>query len=123
MRRSWVCCLTLLLSVVAVMAQTSSSTASRRIFLWRALDSWTLPVSQAVMMRQDQYAAVRAQAAGVMASNVDPGRLPLLSRYVGDGDAHVREQVMLAAGRIGPAGRSLAIHGLSVKNGQLRFLY
>jgi cyclophilin family peptidyl-prolyl cis-trans isomerase len=95
------------------MAQTTGRTDSRRIFLWQSLDSWTLPLSQAVMMRQDQFASVRAQAAGVMASNVDPARLPLLSRYLGDGDARVREQVMLAAGRMGPAGRSLAVHGLS----------
>jgi cyclophilin family peptidyl-prolyl cis-trans isomerase/HEAT repeat protein len=102
-----------LVLTVAATAQNTDSTASRRIFLWRALDSWNLPLSQAVAMRQDQFARVRAQAAGVMASNVDSGKLSLLSRYMGDGDAHVREQVMLAAGRIGPAGRSLAVHGLS----------
>jgi cyclophilin family peptidyl-prolyl cis-trans isomerase/HEAT repeat protein len=101
------------LFVVAASAQTPGGTASRRAYLWRALDSWTLDISLAVAMRQDPYAAVRAQAAGVMASNVDSRRLPLLARYMGDGDALVREQVMLAAGRMGEPGLDLAVHGLS----------
>jgi cyclophilin family peptidyl-prolyl cis-trans isomerase/HEAT repeat protein len=104
---------TLLLVAVAAAAQTPGSTASRRAFLWRALDSWSLPISQAVMMQQDQFASVRAQAAGVMASNVDTKSLPLLIRYMNDGDARVRENVMLAAGRMGRPGLQLAIHGLA----------
>jgi hypothetical protein len=100
------------LVVFAAVAQTPGGTASRQAFLWRALDGWSLHISQAVSMQQDPYASVRVQAAGVMASNVDPGRLPLLARYMGDGDARVREQVMLAAGRMGEPGLSLAVHGL-----------
>jgi cyclophilin family peptidyl-prolyl cis-trans isomerase/HEAT repeat protein len=65
------------------------------------------------MMQQDPFASVRAQAAGVMASNVDPKMLPLLTRYMNDGDARVREQVMLAAGRMGKPGLRLAVHGLA----------
>jgi cyclophilin family peptidyl-prolyl cis-trans isomerase/HEAT repeat protein len=102
-----------LMIAVAAAAQTPGSTASRRAFLWRALDGWSLPISQAVMMQQDPFASVRAQAAGVMASNVDPKRLPLLIRYMNDGDARVREQVMLAAGRMGKPGLRLAVHGLA----------
>ncbi|MCG6949926.1 MAG: peptidylprolyl isomerase [Acidobacteria bacterium] len=93
-------------------AQAIRDTSSRRAFLWRALDGWLLPMSQASAMREDPFPTVRAQAAGVMASNVDPARIPLLARYMGDGDARVREQVMLAAGRIGPAGLELGLHGL-----------
>jgi len=104
---------TLLLAAAVVAAQSPGSTASRRAFLWRALDSWSLPISQAVMMQQDPFASVRAQAAGVMASNVDTKRLPLLIRYMNDGDARVREQVMLAAGRMGKPGLRLAVHGLA----------
>jgi cyclophilin family peptidyl-prolyl cis-trans isomerase/HEAT repeat protein len=100
------------LVVFAAVAQTPGGTASRQAFLWRALDGWSLHISQAVSMQQDPYASVRVQAAGVMASNVDPGRLPLLARYMGDGDARVREQVMLASGRMGEPGLSLAVHGL-----------
>jgi cyclophilin family peptidyl-prolyl cis-trans isomerase/HEAT repeat protein len=103
----------MLMIAVAAVAQSPGSTASRRAFLWRALDSWSLPISQAVMMQQDPFASVRAQAAGVMASNVDPKRLPLLIRYMNDGDARVREQVMLAAGRMGKPGLQLAVHGLA----------
>ncbi len=104
---------TLILAVLAAGAQSPGNIDSRRAFLWRALDSWTLPISKAVMMGQDQFAAVRAQLVGVLASNVDPGRLPLLTRFMGDGDARVREQVMLAAGRMGPSGLRLAVHGLA----------
>jgi cyclophilin family peptidyl-prolyl cis-trans isomerase len=104
---------TVILVAVVAGAQTPGSMTSRQVYLWSALDSWSLPMSQAVMMQQDPFAAVRAQAAGVMAANVDPARLPLFARYVGDGDARVREQVMLTAGRMGPAGLKLAVHGLS----------
>ena len=113
MRHRWALCLTILLAAVVVAAQSPESTASRRAFLWRALDSWSLPIPQAVMMQQDPFASVRAQAAGVMASNVDPKMLPLLTRYMNDGDARVREQVMLAAGRMGKPGLQLAVHGLA----------
>ncbi len=102
-----------ILVAVAAAAQSPGRTASRQAFLWRALDSWSLPNSQAVMMQQDQFASVRAQAAGVLASNIDPKRLPLFVRYMNDGDARVRENVMLAAGRMGRPGLQLAIRGLA----------
>jgi cyclophilin family peptidyl-prolyl cis-trans isomerase/HEAT repeat protein len=113
MRRKWAVLLAMLLAVAVAAAQSPGSTASRQAFLWRALDGWSLSISQAVMMQQDPFASVRAQAAGVMASNVDPQRLPLLTRYMNDGDARVREQVMLATGRMGKAGLQLAVHGLA----------
>lgn len=113
MRRSWTLCgMTLLFAVAVAVAQTPGSTASRRAFLWRALDSWSLPLSQAVAMRQDPYPSVRAQAAGVMASMVEAKRLLLLARYAADSEARVREQVMLAAGRMGEPGLNLALRGL-----------
>jgi cyclophilin family peptidyl-prolyl cis-trans isomerase/HEAT repeat protein len=112
MRRSWTLCVTILLIVAAAAAQSPDSAASRQAFLWRALDAWSLPISRAVAMQQDPYPSVRVQAAGIMASNVDPKRLRLLARYMEDGDARVREQVMLAAGRMGEPGLSLAVHGL-----------
>jgi cyclophilin family peptidyl-prolyl cis-trans isomerase/HEAT repeat protein len=93
-------------------AQSPASTASRQAYLWRALDSWSLPLSQAVAMQQDPYPSVRVQAAGVMASKVETTRLPLLARYMADSDARVRERVMLAAGRMGEPGFSLALVGL-----------
>ena len=90
-----------ILMAVSAAAQSSESTASRQAFLWRSLDSWELNISQAVAMREDPFPSVRTKAVMVMASNVDAGRLPLFSLYMGDGDALVREQVMLAAGRMG----------------------
>jgi len=113
MRRREILGLVAILVAVAAAARSPESTASRRAFLWRALDSWTLPISKAVIMQQDPFASVRAQAVGVMASNVDTKRLPLLIRYMNDGDARVREQVMLAAGRMGQSGFRLAVRGLA----------
>jgi cyclophilin family peptidyl-prolyl cis-trans isomerase/HEAT repeat protein len=113
MKRREILGLVAILVAVGATAQSPGSTASRQAFLWRALDSWFLPISQAVMMQQDPFASVRAQAAGVMASNVDTKRLPLLIRYMNDGDARVREQVMLAAGRMGKPGFRLAVQGLA----------
>jgi cyclophilin family peptidyl-prolyl cis-trans isomerase/HEAT repeat protein len=112
MRRSWTVCVFLVLVATGVVAQSPGDTASRQAFLWRALDGWSLQISQAVAMRRDPYPSVRAQAVGVMASNVDSGRLRLLVQYMGDGDARVRERVMLAAGRMGEKGLHLAVHGL-----------
>jgi cyclophilin family peptidyl-prolyl cis-trans isomerase/HEAT repeat protein len=103
----------MVLSIAAsASAQSPDSTASRQAFLWRALDSWSLPISQAVAMQQDPYPSVRMRAAGVMASKVEAKRLPLLARYLQDGDARVRERVMLTAGRMGEPGLGLALLGL-----------
>ena len=113
MRRREILGLVAILVAVAATAQSPGSTASRQAFLWRALDSWSLPISQAMMMQQDQFASVRAQAAGVLASNIDTRGLPLLVRYMADGDARVRENVMLAAGRMGSPGLQLAIRGFT----------
>ena len=112
MRRSRLVCVIVVLAATAVAAQSPDRTASRRAYLWRALDSWSLPIPQAVAMQQDPYPSVRMQAAGVMASNVEVKRLPLLARYLGDGDARVRERVMLAVGRMGEPGLNLALLGL-----------
>ena len=112
MRQRGMLTVVFLAAAIVAIARTPEGTASRRTFLWRALDSWSLPLSQAVAMRGDPYPSVRAQAVGVMASNVESKRLPLLARYMQDGDARVREQVMLAAGRIGEEGLALAVHGL-----------
>jgi cyclophilin family peptidyl-prolyl cis-trans isomerase/HEAT repeat protein len=109
-----------ILIVVSTAAQSSDSTASRQAFLWRSLDSWELNISQAVAMREDPFPSVRTKAVMVMASNVDAGRLPLLSLYMGDGDALVREQVMLAAGRIGGQSFGLAVSGLGDATSRVR---
>jgi cyclophilin family peptidyl-prolyl cis-trans isomerase/HEAT repeat protein len=57
--------------------------------------------------------AVRARAAQVLASNVDAAALPLISRYATDNDPRIREQAMLAAGRLGPSALNLALYGLN----------
>ncbi len=96
-----------------VAAQTPVGIGSRQVYLYRAIDGWDLELSMAVAMLADPFPAVRAHAVQVLAANVDAGDLPLISRYMMDGDPRVREQVMLAAGRLGPSGLNLALHGLS----------
>ncbi len=103
---------TVVLTAAVAMAQTPRAEDSRMVFLWRALDGWFLDLSKAVAMLQDPFASVRAQTVGVMASNVDARRIPLFARTMGDGDAQVRERLMLAAGRIGPDALALSLQGL-----------
>jgi len=75
-----------------VAAQTPVGIGSRQVYLYRAIDGWDLELSMAVAMLADPFP---------------------ISRYMMDGDPRVREQVMLAAGRLGPPGLNLALHGLS----------
>lgn len=102
-----------LLSVAAVVAaQSPRGIESRQAYLSRELDRWAVSNSMWVAMLEDPHPAARAQALQVIASNVDPTRIPLANLYIGDSDPRVREQVMLAAGRLGPAGLNLALQGL-----------
>jgi cyclophilin family peptidyl-prolyl cis-trans isomerase/HEAT repeat protein len=112
MKRTRYILIVVILTASLAGAQNLGGTASRQAYLWRALDSWSLNISQAVVMREDPFASARAQAVNVMASNVDSKRLMLLSHYLGDTDALVREQVMLTMGRLGEPGLGLAVHGL-----------
>jgi len=100
------------LGATFVAAQTPVGIGSRQVYLYRAIDSWDLTLSMAVAMLADPFPAVRAHAVQVLAANVDATKLPLISRYMMDGDPRVREQAMLAAGRLGPPGLNLALHGL-----------
>jgi cyclophilin family peptidyl-prolyl cis-trans isomerase/HEAT repeat protein len=47
-----------------------------------------------------------------VAASADPSQAPLLREYLRDPDLRVRYQVMIAAGRLGEAGRDLALRGL-----------
>ncbi len=100
------------LGATFVAAQTPVGIGSRQVYLYRAIDSWDLTLSMAVAMLADPFPAVRAHAVQVLAANIDATKLPLISRYMMDGDPRVREQAMLAAGRLGPPGLNLALHGL-----------
>ncbi len=95
-----------------VAAQTPIGIGTRKVFLYRAIDSWDLEMSLAVAMLADPFPAVRAHAVQVLAANVDAAKLSLISRYVMDGDPRVRVQAMLAVGRLGPPGLNLALYGL-----------
>lgn len=120
MKRYRILALVVVLTAALAGAQKSGGTASRQAFLWRELDRWSLNISQAVVMREDPFASVRAQAVNVMASNVDPKRMMLFSHYLGDTDALVREQVMLTAGRLGERGLGLAVNGLDDATSRVR---
>jgi len=106
--------LTLLPAAAAsVTAGDESDMAPRRAFLYEATDRWWLDTSMAIGMLQDPYPETRALAARVLAVNPTPERLRLLGEYARDTSAATRQQVMLAAGRMGRAGVDLARRGLS----------
>lgn len=112
MRVRWAVVVLALSAAGFVVAQTSSGTKNQQIYLYRALDSWSLDLSMSMAMQQDQFPSVRARAVQVMASNPEAGRLILLGPYARDPDPRVREQVMLFAGRVGPSGLGMARQGL-----------
>ena len=101
------------LGATFVAAQTPSGIGPRRVYLYRAIDGWNLELRMAVAMLGDPFPAVRARAAQVLASNVDAATLPLISRYATDNDPRIREQAMLAAGRLGPSALNLALYGFN----------
>jgi len=100
------------LAATLAAAQTPVGIASRRVFLYRAIDSWSLKTSIAVAMLADPYPSVRARAVQVLAAIVDADKAPLLARYATDNDPRVREKTMMAAGRLGPEGLNIALYGL-----------
>jgi len=93
-------------------AETPGSVDSRREYLSRELDRWEVALPVWVGMLEDPYPLARAQAVQGIAANMDDTRLSLLNRFAADTDHRVREQVMLAAGRLGSPGLGLALHGL-----------
>ncbi len=98
---------------IALGAQTPGGIDTRKVYLFRALDTWSLDLSIAVAMLKDPYPNVRMQAAGVLASNPDPEKLRLIQLYASDSDERVRHRAMLAAGRLGPAGLNVALQGVT----------
>ncbi len=99
---------------VAVVASSQSpgGSASRQAYLLREIDSWSVSPSMWLAMVEDPYPTVRERAVEAVASNVGVQSIELAALYVQDPDPVVREQVMLAAGRLGPGGLQLALQGL-----------
>ena len=76
---------------------------------------WTpvsLPTPMLIAMLSDPYPESRILAIRVVASSGDPSQTTLLPEYFRDQDFRVRYEVMVAAGRLGPDGRNLALAGL-----------
>jgi cyclophilin family peptidyl-prolyl cis-trans isomerase len=94
-------------------AQSPSTLAARQSYLFEALDRWGAERGPALVMLQDPYPESRVALARVLAANPSTARLPLLALYLEDSDPRVREQVMLAAGRLGRPGLELALRGLA----------
>lgn len=86
--------------------------ADRLQYLYRQLDRGAVDLQVAVPMTQDPLPEARRVLAQTLASVADPGLLPLVQLYARDTDPLVREQTMLAAGRIGPAALDVARQGL-----------
>ena len=76
--------------------------------------------SMALGMLQDPYSEIRGLATRVLATNVDSARLRLVSEYARDGSPNVREQAMLAAGRMGDAAVAVSVGGLRDRSPAVR---
>ncbi|HSO23586.1 MAG TPA: peptidylprolyl isomerase [Chondromyces sp.] len=94
-------------------AQSPSTFEARQSYLFEALDRWGADRGPALTMLQDPYPESRVALARVLAANPSTAQLPLLVLYLEDSDPRVREQVMLAAGRLGRPGLELALQGLA----------
>ena len=94
-------------------APDPTSYEARAEYLLRMMDSGLLPTPMLIAMLQDPYPETRILALRVVASSADPSQTQLLWQYLGDLDFRVRYEVMVAAGRLGPDGRDLALKGLS----------
>ncbi|HSL95881.1 MAG TPA: HEAT repeat domain-containing protein, partial [Thermoleophilia bacterium] len=101
-------------------AQSPSTLAARQSYLFEALDRWGAERGPALVMLQDPYPESRVALARVLAANPSAARLPLLGLYFEDSDPRVREQVMLAAGRLGRPGLELALRGLTAAPPRVR---
>jgi cyclophilin family peptidyl-prolyl cis-trans isomerase len=104
--------LTVLTIAVPAPAQDPESFEARAEYLLRRMDSGLLPTPMVISMLNDPFPESRILAVRVMASSGDPGQTHLLWEYFRDHDFRVRYEVMVAAGRLGPDGRDLALGGL-----------
>lgn len=100
------------LLAVAVVAAAGDGLGDRLQYLYRELDRGALDLRVAFTMAQDPYPETRREVAQTLASLADPELLPMLELYLRDHDPLVREQIMLAAGRIGPAAVALIRAGV-----------
>jgi cyclophilin family peptidyl-prolyl cis-trans isomerase len=98
--------------VAPVVAQDPESFDARAEYLLRRMDAGLLPTSMLISMLKDPFPETRILAVQVVASSGDPSQNLLLEEYLRDHDFRVRYEVMVAAGRLGPAGRELALAGL-----------
>ena len=101
-------------------AQDPTSFDARAEFLLRKIDSGLLPTSMFVAMLRDPYPETRVLAVRAVASSGDPSQTVLLWEVFGDRDYRVRYEVMVAAGRLGPEGRGLALKGLGDTSPKVR---
>jgi cyclophilin family peptidyl-prolyl cis-trans isomerase/HEAT repeat protein len=107
-----VCTAVVLTAAGGVALAAGSGLDERRAYLLQATDRRFLPIQMAVTMLQDPYLEIRAQAARVLAVNPDPTTTLLLGRYAADASLGVRQQAMLAAGRVGEPAVAIAVRGL-----------
>ncbi|MCU0304803.1 MAG: peptidylprolyl isomerase [Thermoanaerobaculales bacterium] len=97
---------------VPTAAHDPSSVEARVEYLLRRMDAGVMPTPMLIAMLRDPYPETRVLALRAVAASADPGQAALLREYLRDPDLRVRYQVMIAAGRLGAAGRDLAVRGL-----------
>lgn len=103
-----ICCA----AATPIAAQNPAGIEVRVEYLLRMKDSGLLPTPMLIAMLQDPFPETRVMALRVVASSSDPSQTLVLWEYVRDRDFRVRYEVMVAAGRLGPDGRDLALKGL-----------
>ncbi len=110
----------LLLSSAVASAQGSAVSDGQMAYLSTALDRWGVDLPIAVMMLEEPSPPVRERVVQVLASTSDPAHRAILSNYLADSEPAVRQQVMLAAGRLGPVGLHLAVQGMGDGSPEVR---
>jgi cyclophilin family peptidyl-prolyl cis-trans isomerase/HEAT repeat protein len=101
-------------------AQNPASFDTRAVYLFERLDAGVLPTPMMVAMMRDPFPETRILLLRVVASSADPNQAMLLREFLRDPDFRIRYQVMLAAGRLGPAGRDIALAGLGDQIARVR---
>jgi cyclophilin family peptidyl-prolyl cis-trans isomerase/HEAT repeat protein len=113
----WAVLTVALLTILSASTQASAdvdpvSVEARIEYILRRSDAGTMPTPMLVAMLRDPFPETRVHALRVVAAAADPSQALLLREFMRDRDFLVRYQAMVAAGRLGPAGRQVALTGL-----------
>lgn len=106
------CVATAALGLAALTVAAGGGLEERLAYLYRQLDGRTVELRTMLRLSRDLHPEARVAAARALASLADPAHLQVVALYARDPSPAVREQAMLAAGRIGAGGLEIALAGL-----------